>query len=143
MDYLQIRELYHYGVKGQKWGVRRYQNDDGTLTEEGKKRYGVNEFGQMSKEGKKLYKQDVKEEAKSVRKGIKEFDKANKPTYGEDGWETTKRIAKGINFIEKNYSKASIEKYKQQETTKAWISSGAALASIIGAGIAVYKLKNQ
>jgi len=34
-------ELYHYGIKGQKWGVRRYQNEDGTLTPEGKKRYGV------------------------------------------------------------------------------------------------------
>lgn len=32
-------ELYHYGVKGQKWGVRRYRNDDGTLTDAGKKRY--------------------------------------------------------------------------------------------------------
>lgn len=32
-------ELYHYGKKGQKWGVRRYQNKDGTLTEEGKRRY--------------------------------------------------------------------------------------------------------
>ncbi len=33
-------ELYHYGIKGQKWGIRRYQNPDGSLTEEGKKRYG-------------------------------------------------------------------------------------------------------
>lgn len=32
-------ELYHHGIKGQKWGVRRYQNEDGTLTEAGKKRY--------------------------------------------------------------------------------------------------------
>jgi hypothetical protein len=43
-DYLAYRtkysnELYHYGVKGQKWGIRRYQNEDGTLTDEGKKRY--------------------------------------------------------------------------------------------------------
>ena len=47
MDYLQIRELYHYGVKGQKWGVRRYQNPDGSLTEEGKKRlqYFTNVLG--------------------------------------------------------------------------------------------------
>lgn len=32
-------ELYHWGIKGMKWGVRRYQNQDGTLTVEGKKRY--------------------------------------------------------------------------------------------------------
>ncbi len=31
-------ELYHYGVKGMKWGVRRYQNKDGSLTPEGKRR---------------------------------------------------------------------------------------------------------
>lgn len=33
-------ELYHHGIKGQKWGVRRYQNADGSLTAAGKVRYG-------------------------------------------------------------------------------------------------------
>ena len=37
-DYLVTKELYHHGIKGQKWGVRRYQNEDGTLTEAGRKR---------------------------------------------------------------------------------------------------------
>lgn len=32
--------LEHYGVKGQKWGIRRFQNSDGTLTSAGKQRYG-------------------------------------------------------------------------------------------------------
>ena len=32
-------ELYHWGVKGMKWGVRRYQNKDGSLTNAGQKRY--------------------------------------------------------------------------------------------------------
>ena len=32
-------ELYHWGIKGMKWGIRRFQNKDGSLTPEGKKRY--------------------------------------------------------------------------------------------------------
>lgn len=32
-------ELYHHGILGMKWGVRRYQNKDGSLTPSGKKRY--------------------------------------------------------------------------------------------------------
>lgn len=31
--------IEHHGIKGQKWGVRRYQTEDGSLTEAGKKRY--------------------------------------------------------------------------------------------------------
>ena len=32
-------EIYHWGIKGMKWGVRRYQNKDGTLTPAGIRRY--------------------------------------------------------------------------------------------------------
>lgn len=50
--------LVHHGVKGMKWGIRRYQNPDGSLTPEGEKRYGINDKGKMSRSGKKLYSKD-------------------------------------------------------------------------------------
>lgn len=37
--YNTARELYHYGIPGMKWGVRRFQNKSGGLTSAGKKRY--------------------------------------------------------------------------------------------------------
>jgi hypothetical protein len=74
----QPNELYHYGKKGQKWGVRRYQNADGTLTEAGKKRYardarekgyrdydenarikGAEDHGSYAKTSKKKGKEDL------------------------------------------------------------------------------------
>ena len=58
-------ELYHHGILGQKWGVRRYQNDDGTWTTAGKERRRKlrkwdprrfqNEDGSLTEEGKVRY----------------------------------------------------------------------------------------
>lgn len=41
MTYVPESYLMHHGIKGQRWGVRRYQNPDGTLTAEGRRRYGA------------------------------------------------------------------------------------------------------
>ena len=42
-------ELYHYGIKGQKWGVRRFQNRDGSLTVKGRQRYSTEVMGESKK----------------------------------------------------------------------------------------------
>ena len=52
-------ELYHSGVKGMKWGIRRYQNADGTLTEEGRARYGANSYQEMSPSQRANFNKDM------------------------------------------------------------------------------------
>ena len=79
MSNYNYQTLCHHGIKGQKWGIRRYQNEDGSLTAEGRKRYDVAPSGEMTESGKKLYLKDKKQD-----KWSKE-DKAN----------TKKRVAIG------------------------------------------------
>ena len=55
-DYLE-----HHGIKGQKWGLRRYQNSDGSYTEEGQKRY-LDSEGNKTEKGKKREARDYSRE---------------------------------------------------------------------------------
>lgn len=43
--FVSQNELYHHGIKGMKWGIRRFQNEDGSLTSAGKKRYDDDSTG--------------------------------------------------------------------------------------------------
>lgn len=71
MDYMITRDdgskaIAHFGIKGQKHGIRRYQNEDGSLTPEGKERYGEQrgwEARQMYKRGT-ITKQEYKDRKK-------------------------------------------------------------------------------
>ena len=74
-EYMDTNELYHYGRLGMKWGVRLYQNSDGSLTALGKQRYGTKEnFGRVVaakqkaadyKKNKKAYELQAKKNAKA------------------------------------------------------------------------------
>ena len=71
-------ELYHYGVKGQKWGVRRYQNADGTLTALGKRRASSKDIRAYRKQAW----DDVEAESKTrYGKELKDLEKQAKSDY--------------------------------------------------------------
>lgn len=65
-------ELQHHGIKGQKWGVRRFQNTDGSLTAEGKKRYSVNDYQQAIDKTKTAGK--IVNEAKTLNNTVKKLN---------------------------------------------------------------------
>ena len=68
MPYTEYNYLAHHGVKGMKWGVRRYRNYDGTLTSTGKERYSSDE--NVSKSLKKIY-----EKREQLQKDLDSLDK--------------------------------------------------------------------
>ena len=90
-DYLKTKELYHFGVKGMKWGIRRYQNEDGSLTEEGRKK-------------KEQYKKELNEELRETTNNIalRNYSRYDREAtaYGVDE-EANKRVAKSMKRGEK------------------------------------------
>ena len=83
-SFVNENELYHWGIKGMKWGVRRYQNSDGSLTAAGRKRY-TDKDGNLNAAGKKKFGNSVKTKNESEaetpkRKSVKDMtdDELNK-----------------------------------------------------------------
>lgn len=101
MDYLNgYYELYHHGILGQKWGVRRYQNPDGSLTAEGKLRYKVDP--KTGKYKKLNYREQKRARAKYEAEKKAEAAKKNKSPREKKITELTdKQLDKYINRMQK------------------------------------------
>lgn len=117
--------LEHHGIEGQRWGVRRYQNEDGTLTAAGRKRYGV----AFTKEY--IFKDKVKDskEYQKVKEALgdtnskddinKEYDLANEVESGIEK-RANKLYQRFINNekIDKKFEKEVIDLLDESETVQ-------------------------
>ena len=79
--YLRPDELQHHGVLGMKWGVRRYQNKDGSYTSLGQKHRSADE---KIADAKSKYKAEKKAANAGYKKATKEWQQANKGRSSKD-----------------------------------------------------------
>lgn len=126
--------LMHHGVKGMKWGVRRFQNKDGTLTAAGKKKYN-RDSDKFAKSSARLIKRSVEaEEAYKKYYGqnypnTREGKKAAKTNASEflfkdhSYMEAAAEYARLMNKLNKKYKSVSSELKKEAETGEAYIRS--------------------
>ena len=103
-------ELYHHGILGMKWGVRRYQYKDGSLTPAGRKRY-YNSSGEMTKhEAQRKAKDDYKRKKDDAfSRYVKSIEKIEKPY--KRGQNLSEKDLKKESKVEEQYKK-DIEKAK-------------------------------
>lgn len=132
-------ELYHYGIKGQRWGVRRYQRPDGKLTEAGQKRYHkrlvekaviiggqANLASARAENAKKKYERTAKKAAVNPTDKILRKEKERKRVYETlqkeaDSWNkltdnSIKEARANANTVRKEY--ANVKLSRIPESTK-------------------------
>ena len=118
MDY----ELKHHGILGMKWGIRRYQNEDGSLTAAGRDRYG-------SGGGKVVVKRDVVNT-----KGVSVADRGG-PSRNDNNYFAKNKL----DNMNENQNGNETDKTDKKKTIAKVAGVAAISAAVIGAGVFAYK----
>ena len=133
-----MSDLRHHGIKGQKWGVRRFQNADGSLTADGRKRYGtddlkdtldkVNKADSLIKTAKK-YQAD---------KDHKEYNKKIKSDLSKMSDKELQQVVNRMN-LEERYTQVmkSREKDAGESSAMKWLNIAGTVTTVSASAIAM------
>lgn len=125
--------LYHHGVKGMKWGVRRYENEDGTLTAAGKERYNDYDKKKARKNVDRLYRELDNRKSEI---GIKAASAALSGRIAKENYKFVRDFAREGKimvdaYFKKNYAKESVDVYlrgDKRPVVRLWIQNGEEVA---------------
>ena len=130
-------ELYHYGILGQKWGIRRFQNSDGTLTDAGKARYGSSKSEGAFVRGVKRFGRHQIDKFKSKHPWMMSDEELN---------EKTQRAVKEKNYLQTLSDTKKLTKGKQVVSNileKGAYTIGDKLFNKIGTNLATDKMDRE
>lgn len=157
-------ELYHHGIKGMRWGVRRYQNADGTLTDLGRRHDKISktegsertrainaqvssDYAQSSTGAQQISKM-ANSGANLARR--RESKKREKAQWKDASHMTDQELQKAINRmnLERNYNSLQYDKINAGRTHASDILATIGDIAAVGASAAVmasviYKFKSQ
>lgn len=127
--------LEHHGIRGQRWGVRRFQNRDGSLTNAGRKRLGYATKGAAQAVGK-AFKAGVKTGAKAVKAAKAQYKKAEDKKI-EKKKEKASKTRAGVSankdlFTAKELKELNAKFEEQDKLTMARIKHGVEIAKAVG-----------
>lgn len=148
-------ELYHHGIKGMKWGIRRFQNKDGTLTEAGKKRKEIYDPVNQFNESRNKYYQTKRQDNDNItgigreglnigREGLKVYDRfaSRKQTLPADlSSMTDKELQQRINRLnmEQTYRRLteSVDVPKGRQFAEDVLAVGGSALAVTSSALAI------
>lgn len=104
------QDLYHWGIKGMRWGVRRYQNNDGSLTPAGKKRYS-DDPDRKSVDTAKL-------KLKSAKRAAKKAGNHYNVVSTDENWKKYRKSLSNMDDTRVDYNKAKLKYDTKKEVSR-------------------------